>query len=285
VEELFQIFHKNIHLKRITQERIKITNRMISKTLQSRFRLYREAAQLLIRYRKIFNYELDIVEAKELLKNTFIIPKRESVLFELYWITMILKYLKVENFEDFRYELREIGNNLIARWSKGKFKYKIYHDSIGDFKLLEEITKINEILENVDKDNYLGREIKIREKFTKLISRKSTTFWSGRPDIILEKINKEGEIVEALIGEVKNTSNKNYAILGLRELLEYMALIKDIKKDKYIEDYIDIFESLKSIKGVLFTYKIEDFTLSPDNNIKLIKFGDNDKLKTFLESF
>lgn len=284
-DELYQIFHKNIHLKRISLEKHKITDRLIKKALHSRFQLYREAAKLLIRYRKLINYEIGIAEAKELLKNTFIIPKRESVLFELYWIIKIVKYLKAENFEDFKFELREIEKNLIAKWTKGKFKYKIYHDSIGDFKLLEEITKLNELLENIDKNNYLGREIKVREKLTELISRTSNTFWSGRPDIILEKINENGEIVKTLIGEVKNTSSKDYAITGLRELLEYVVLVKNRKEDKYMEEYLNIFDKLKSIKGILFTYKIKDFTIAPDNNIKLIKFGESKKLKNFIESF
>ncbi|MHA1285367.1 MAG: hypothetical protein ACTSQP_22930 [Promethearchaeota archaeon] len=256
LDDFFQIFHKNIYLKRIILENIRITNRMINKTLNSRLQIYRDAAKLLIRYRKLINYDLDETEAKELLKNTFIIPGRESVLFELYWIIKIIKCLNVEKLENFKYELRYIKNNLVAKWSDGKFKYRIYHDSIGDLKLHEKITEIRGLIKKIGENNYLGRQIKIQEKLMELISGKSNTLWKGRPDIILEKINENEEIIKILIGEVKNTSHKDYAIAGLRELLEYIALLKKKGENKYIENYSNLFENLGMVIGILFTYKV-----------------------------
>ena len=78
-----------------------------------------------------------------------------------------------------------------------------------------------------------------------------------------------------LIGEVKYTQNKEYAYQGLKELLEYMALIK--QKGKYVDEYQNLFRKTCKIKGCLFLDYIDDLQLNlrKDSPINVLKFGEN----------
>src|SRR5699024_3382926 len=50
----------------------------------------------------------------------------------------------------------------------------------------------------------------------------------GRPDFLVEIRKKEtGELVRLIVGEVKNTKNIDYATTGMRELLDYIYLVRD----------------------------------------------------------
>ncbi len=275
---LEEIYHKNVYIKRINFSPKKVTDKMIQRALQSRFLLYREAAFLLKKYRKLMNYEFESDLVKELLINTFIVPDRESVLFELYWVIKIVRAFKNRNPKNFKYELRKLDENLVASWILDGFKYYIYHNSVGDFNFLikGELKDFKEKLHfQKDKtnflDNFIGREIKINKKLYDLLG---TEFeWSGRPDILLEKFDKNENIISILIGEVKNSSNKDYAIYGLRQLLEYISLIKYAKEGPFIEKFENLFESLNFIRGILFTDEIEGFSIKDDKNLRLVMFG------------
>jgi hypothetical protein len=214
------------------------------------------------------SHELDSSEAKELLKNTFIRPDKEDVLFELYWIIKIIK-----QFEDRIYSLIEPGGNLVARWKQDEYEYKIYHDSIGSFEFKEKMDAIDEILK--DKDNFLGRELKVLEKIEQLSGLRIDSLWGGRPDILLEKFDKNDNLISIFIGEVKYTQNKDYAIKGLREILEYMALIK--QKGEYVETYKHLFRGLGKVKGCLFLDRIDNFKIHiiKDFPLQIVMFGDD----------
>ena len=85
------MYHRNVYIRRVKLGSNTVTERMISRTAKSRIELYREAAELLTKYRKLMAYDLDDAEAKELLRNTFIQPEKTETLFELYWIIKITK--------------------------------------------------------------------------------------------------------------------------------------------------------------------------------------------------
>ncbi len=267
-EILYKLFFTNVYLRRIDLAKISLTDRMINRAKKSRNVLYRDAASLLERYNKLMSYELDPSEAKELLKNTFIEPDKEDVLFELYWTIKIIK-----QFEDPIYHLIEPGSNLVARWEQDEYEYKIYHDSIGSFEFKEKMDEIEAILK--DKDNFLGRELKVLEKIEQLSGSRIDSLWGGRPDILLEKYDKNDNLISIFIGEVKYTQNKDYAIKGLREILEYMALIK--QKGKYVEAYSHLFEGLGKVKGWLFLDRIDNFKIHKikDFPLQIVMFGDD----------
>jgi len=267
-EILNQLFYRNVYLKRITLSNVRISGRMLNIAVKSRVPLYREAAILLSRYRDLMDYKLDADEAKELLNNTFIMPDKLDVLFELYWA---IKLIRQFDSKDVRFQLIKPGNNLIATWELHDDIYKLYHDSIGKFKFSENVEGLAEKLS--EHDNYLGRELKVLGQLEDMAG-KTESLWGGRPDILLEKCDKSGKLLSVFIGEIKYTDDNGYAVQGLRELLEYMALIKE--KYKYTEDYIDLFDKLKVVRGCLFIDRVEGLTIKSTPNVQVVMF-DEDK--------
>ncbi len=276
---LNQLYFRNVYLKRINISNTKVTERMIRRASKSRIQLYRDAAILLSHYRRLMNYEFEPTEAKELLKNTFIEPGKSEVLFELYWIIKIVK-----QFNNPTFQLIEPNSNVVAKWDAGEHNYKIYHNSNGSFQFKENLKELNKNLK--DNDNYIGRELKVLEKLQEMTELKSKSLWGGRPDILLEKYDQSNKLVSIFIGEVKYTDNRDYAIRGLKELLEYIALIKDngIKnKGTYIENYENVFGNLKTIRGCLFLDKINEINIKDDNEIKTVMFGENQKIADIVQ--
>ncbi|MFC1890854.1 hypothetical protein ACFLZT_00505 [Thermodesulfobacteriota bacterium] len=265
---LNQLFLRNVYLKRIDLTENIVTERMINRAAKSRTILYREAAELLTRYNKLMKYDLDASEAKELLRNTFIEPDKAETLFELYWTIKIIK-----QFIDPKYQLIEPGSDTVATWKTKKNKYKIYHNSVGNFEFKEKVDALSKLLK--EKDNYLGRALKVFDRLEKLVGVKSGSLWGGRPDILLEKYDENDNLDSILVGEVKYTQDKGYAIQGLRELLEYLALIKS--DGIYIEKYDDLFSEPKKIKGALFLdFMGEDkLDIENDESVFVAMFGDN----------
>lgn len=264
---LNNLFLRNVYLKRIDLTNIIVTDRMISRAGNSRLALYRDAASLLSRYRRLMNYELDAAEARDLLTNTFIRPEATSVLFELYWTIKIIK--QFEQFGDVKFQLLEPGSRMVALWEDNEYKYSIYHDSTGSFQFSEGTEGLGDMLK--DSNNYLGRELKVLSKLEQLVG-VPQDLWGGRPDIVLEKYTKDNHLVSVLVGEVKYTNNRAYAIQGLKELLEYMALIRD--RGAYIEGYDNLFGKLQKVKGCLFIDNITE-PLWGDKEVQVVTFRDN----------
>jgi hypothetical protein len=266
-EVLNKLYFRNVYLKRINLAKSYVTDRMINRAKKSRNILYREAAYLLERYNKLMAYELDPSEAKELLKNTFIAPEKADVLFELYWTIKI-----INQFENPKFYLIEPGSNIVASWDAHGFKYRIFHNSVGSFEFKEKLDEVAK--QQIDKDNFLGREIRVLKTLEQLTGFKTDSLWGGRTDIVLEKVDETGQIISILIGEVKYTQDKDYAVQGLKELLEYMALIKH--KGKYFDEYKKLFKDSGNITGCLFLDFIDDFKINKtdDLSIHCIMYGD-----------
>ncbi|MFX0196312.1 MAG: hypothetical protein ACFFCW_09345 [Candidatus Hodarchaeota archaeon] len=275
---LNQLFLRNVYLRRIELAKHTVTDRMISRATKSRNALYKDAGELLIRYNKLMSYELDPAEAKELLHNTFIAPDKAETLFELYWTIKIIKH-----FSDPTFQLIEPGRDTVATWRAKNYEYKIYHDSVGSFEFQESAKEISRFLKH--KDNYLGREVKILKKIEQLTGVGSNSLWGGRPDIVLEKYDENNNLLSILMGEVKYTQDKGYAIQGLKELLEYMALIK--AKGIYIEKYKDLFVSPKKVKGALFVDSMGDDKLyiADDESVFAVMFGEEEPLSKQIQKW
>ena len=277
---LNQLFFRNVYLKRISTVQSGVTERMVNRASKSRIILYREAAELVNRYRRLMAFDLDDTEAKELLENTFIEPGKTDTLFELYWTIKIIK-----QFKNPRFFLIKPGTNIVACWENNMYRYEIYHDSTGSFQLKERLEELSRNLKN--KDNFLGRELAVLKKIHEMTGIKSDGLWGGRPDILLQKYNGKGQLVSILIGEVKYTQDKGYAIIGLKELLEYISLIKE--NGKYVEDYKDLFGKLKKIEGCLFIDTIDENRLGIQQDsgmVHIVMFGDKtDNLSKILSKW
>lgn len=266
---LIDTYLKNIYLRKIESKKANISQRKIQSVLNSRKPLYSEAAKLLLCYNSLMSFEIDEDEAKELLRNTLILPNREDILFELYWIIKIVK-----SFSDAKFNLIYDNNqSIISDWKKDDYHYTLYHNSTGSFRFKEKFKEIKmEMLNIYSKDNYILRQLDVLEKLEEMGINKKDCLYGGRPDILLEK-RKGNKIVSLFIGEVKNTKKKEYAIQGLKQLLEYMVLIK--KGDRYYNSDKNNFFNNKIIKGGLFIDNISDLALinSGNLNVDIYKFG------------
>jgi hypothetical protein len=267
-EILHEVYSKNVYIRRISDDKLTPTERMIRATMCSRNALYRDAARLLQRYNKLTTFDFDQNEAKALLKNTFIKPDKTEVLFELYWVFKILGSYKDVKFNIIENEAR----GLVAQWTDTDNVYSLYHNSTGSFRFFEAFESLNE----PKRDGYLAREAKSVKKVVDLGYKAfgitpNDGLWGGRPDILIEKRRKAtNKITSLFIGEVKYTDNKGYALTGLRELLEYMALIKE--GTHYYTKLDEVFTS-PNVSGCLFVDNLDGFEDTHQGTISIKCFG------------
>lgn len=265
-----QIMSKNVYLKRISLDNTIISERMIADTKKSRNYLYQKAAELL-------EFYLDYIENNswkdrnkkskeilELLRNSFIKPEKDSVLFELYWV---IKLLRV-NAEGYKLNLLDGSSNLTAEWLRGNYKYSLYHDSTAS-KELNWSVDLNEI--NNSSNSYLKRKAlsyKNAKKISSIFNSEiSSSYWSGRPDIIIEIRNRsDNSLKKIVLAEVKHTRNHKTAKNGLKELLDYIYLIKDSNKK-----YFAISQAKIEIEGLLLVDQIK----KGDKTFKALKIEKN----------
>ena len=261
-EVLKSVYLRNIYLKRINLEDVVTDERMINRAMKSRTPLYREAAELLSRYNKLMNYEIDSNEAKSLLKNTFIRPGKITTLFELYWVIEM-----IQQFKDVQLQLLDEGSTCVAKWTHNGYSYEIYHNSSAGFNFE---TNINNPPQSLSEGDYFVREFKSIKKFEELAQEKY--FGNLRPDIIVIIKNPVGIIDLIFIGEVKYTINHDYALQGLKELLTYVSLIQE--QSGHIDRDNAVFSSSGRIRGCLFVDDIPNFSIKHDECIRCIKFSD-----------
>ena len=176
-----------------------------------------------------------------------------------------------------RFHLIKGENNIVAEWEDDRYLYHIYHNSTGTCSFLEHFSDIK----IPEEDGYLKREGYVLRDWRKLCfdifsKDMSDSLWGGRPDILVE-INdkKSGKLCQVFIGEVKYTESVDYAAQGLRELFEYIYLIK--KDGRYFEDNPDQLIISNKIKGWLFLDQIKS-SLPSMENISIIAFNDENIL-------
>lgn len=271
VAETFdEIFEGNVYLRRIDADAGEVTDRTVRSVMRSRNPLYSEAAQLLDRYRRLMNHDLDAEEAKKLLENTFVRPEETETLFELYWVFRIL-----DCYDDVTFEILEGGADIVASWRTSGSRYVLYHDSTGGPALTfrEHVDEIEEPSE----DGYLYRTLRILERWqqttdTWFDGSGGGSLWGGRPDIVIERYDSDKQEPSAVfVGEVKYTSSASYAAQGLRELFEYMAYMRG--GGEYIETKDDLLSSNR-VRGMLF---VDDVDSNPGSStdVTLVNFGDS----------
>ncbi|WP_041606948.1 hypothetical protein [Halanaerobium praevalens] len=257
---------KNVYLKKISLDNTIISERMIADTKKSRNYLYQKAAELLEFYLDYIennswkDRDEESKEILELLRNSFIKPEKDSVLFELYWV---IKLLRV-NAKGYKLNLLDGNSNLTAEWLRGNYKYSLYHDSTAS-KELNWNVDLNEI--NNSSNSYLKRKAlsyKNAKKISSIFNSEiSSSYWSGRPDIIIEIRNRsDNSLKKIILAEVKHTRNHETAKNGLKELLDYIYLIKDSNKK-----YFDISQAKIEIEGLLLVDQIK----KEDKTFKALK--------------
>ena len=254
-EMLERIYEQNIYLQRIEVDETDLTDRVIEDVKRSRSVFYQDAAMLLDRYQQLMNHELDSAEAREILNNTLIAPEKADVLFELYWIFRVL-----DAYDAVQYRVltdHRTNPSTIATWEQDGSRFVLSHDAAGNHSRFSESLGS----EDVEPDGYLYRMHAVLSKWQslseELLGRSgSDSLWGGRPDIVLERLEEspsgEWELVQVFVGEVKYTQNTDYIATGLRELLEYMAFVRQgTPAGEYIEAPEDMLDSV-NVKGLLF---------------------------------
>ncbi|OCA86167.1 hypothetical protein [Bacillus sp. FJAT-27986] len=258
-----QIYGKNIYLSKVNLSGA-VTDRMILETTKHRNPLYRDAANLLLLYRRILSNDMNKDELIHLFQQTFILPDKEEVLYELYWVIQIIK----QNSQQAQLQLIDGRQNLVASWQDSEYTYQIYHDSEGSINIKFQIPTAE--IAAVEHP-FLVRKIKSMKKASSIAAlafeRKidTTLFWSGRPDVLIEVYSQAtGELAKLIIGEVKHTRSVEYAMVGLKELLDYMAFAK------HNNDYLD--GQPVEVQGMLLTDLIE-VKQNVMDEVKIIQTG------------
>lgn len=274
--EMFRrVFEQNIYLQRIDLDASDVTNRMIEAVKRSRSQFYREAAELLDRYRQLMQQELDGSQARELLNNTLLAPDRPEVLFELYWIFRIL-----DAYEDVTYRVlseRHGNPSVVAEWEDNGARYVLSHDSTGTALTFAESMDPTDI----ESDGYLYRMNQIRGRWETLAEDlfgvdRSGPLWGGRPDIIIERfVEGPGDtqnLETVFVGEVKYTQDIGYALTGLRELLEYMTFARETASGSYVEPQDTVLDSV-NVQGLLFVDGLDIESQKPES-VSVVQYGD-----------
>jgi hypothetical protein len=277
-EMLERIYEQNIYLQRINVDDTDITDRTIESVKRSRSRFYQDAAVLLDRYRQLMNHELDSTEARDILNHTLIAPANTDTLFELYWVFRVL-----DSYEGVEYRVLTDSRDspsTIATWEQDGSRFVLSHDSTGEALSFSESIGSKDI----EPDGYLYRMNKVLSRWQSisedLLGRGgSDSLWGGRPDIVLERYretNSDGmELEQVFLGEVKYTQNIDYVATGLRELLEYMAFVKQAGTDEYVESADDLLESV-DVKGLLFVDELDRETPAKrEEDVKIIQYSES----------
>jgi hypothetical protein len=265
-----EIYEKNIYLSKIDVKSIKITDRMLEDVKRNRNYIYHKTAELFKLYRDYLSLKVGENRLKELFEKTFIEIADENTLFELYWSIKVIK----ENAKGYKMNIMDGKENKVATWEDNTHLYTIYHDSTGSNELIFKIS-VDEVRKSLITNEFLKRQLKVYDQFriigSKLFEDREIceNIWQGRPDIIIEVRNKEtNKLEKVILGEVKYTTDKNYVLQGLRELLEYIYFLKD-QYGKFI--YESINQEIK-IKGILFTDKIEHECIN-NELVRVVSYG------------
>lgn len=264
-------YKRNIYLQRVARGHV--STRMIVKTKAHRNRLYREAALLLFDYRKIIHGNYSEDDLRSLLQSTFIAPDNKNVLFELYWVVQLIK----QNTENSQLHLMGPSQNMVASWGDERYTYKLYHDSIGSGALRFgiESSEIKTSENPVVQRKYMSFTASRFLAESLFGKKRSTLIWNGRPDFLVEMYEKDtSKLARIIVGEVKNTRNRNYVMTGLEELLDYIHFAKD-QGGNYIQGGNIQIQGILCTGNVSFndgiaTDSVKMVTREKDNGLRIV---------------
>jgi hypothetical protein len=258
-----------------------VSLREIRSVKRTRKPIYREAAHLLERYRRVVDgREFSESEAREVLRDTYIRPDSEtgSDLFELYWTFSL-----IEAFEDARLKPVTNSDDLIAEWQDIDSTYKLYRTNRtkGPLDFAVPLSTVETEVETApgEPERYLPRMFAAEKHAaayadTAFDISPDSNIWAGIPDIILYKLDQDsGALQKVLLGEVKYSANKSYLKQGIRELLEYAYLCSNsageyLSEKPYQQDRVD-----DRIEAVLFTKEVSGEVTDESLPISIVEHG------------
>lgn len=222
IDEFRQIFERNVHVRRIRDpSQYEPTDRMLATATGSRQELYRQAATLLRKHRRIHSLEEDAV--RELVEQTAITPDDEARLFELFVLFRFIRTLDEMLDGSFKMQTIESGRQEVARLN-GDTEVAVYHDSSAPDQELS----FRADIEDKSKQE-LSRTEAIHEearKVAKAYFDEDFENHTGRPDVIVLEIDG-GDEIQYLVAEVKNSTRVETIRTGIKETLEYLAFLRN----------------------------------------------------------
>ncbi len=273
----------NVHLSELNTERESrdpVPDRVVRDVLDSRSPLYAEAAELLQRYRRLQNHDVDPGEARELLSRRLFAPETGDSLaeddaptfFELYWIFKLLG-----SYDAPRRNLITQSTNCVATWSVGKGTYELYHDWTGGDELDFGESYFDRERDQAlpGEDRYLGRTAELlttqERESSAVFGHRRPKSRSRRPDFTLLRREERG-ITDIALGEVKYTRKRSTAANGLEKLYRYLIFARESSTGKYFTTGPDHFTT-PNVHGFLCVDEVEQYG-EPDGNISILQVGD-----------
>lgn len=236
VREIFEEELNNVYLSQFDLDSVSVDDRTLKAVREARDPLYREAATLLLNYRRIMREDLQPREMKELLKLNPFGPSDDnsSDLYELYWTFELL-----DQFDDPQFKQIDLETDLVAAWEENGSEYRLYHDWTGEgHEAL--IDDYRDYLQIMIPDAPLQDQSFEDSGVAPVLKRQYSAFQQSRrigesvfnfgytsrkePDIVLLELTgdePEKELENIFIGEVKWSTDNNYLKSGLQQLLEY----------------------------------------------------------------
>lgn len=258
-----------------------VSLREIRSVKRTRKSIYREAAHLLERYRRVIDsQDFSESEAREVLRDTYIRPDSEngSDLFELYWVFSLIEALG-----DARLQPVTDGNDLIAEWRDTESTYELYRtnriEGLLDFAV--PLSTVETEVETAlgEPEGYLPRMFAAEAHAasyadTAFEISPDSNIWAGIPDIILYKLDRDtGSLKKVLLGEVKYSDNKSYLKSGIRELLEYVYLCSNSANEYLLEKPYRSSGIDDRIEAVLFTKQVSGEVADDSLPISIVEHG------------
>lgn len=223
LREFRRLYSRNVHLNRIRNGAdIEPTARDLTAARTSREPLYAEAYDLYDTYRQLQSSQYDDPAVQSILRETLVVPERLPRLFELFCVFKLIRLLS-NLYPRLTLQVIEPGSAEIARLESPTHRIEVYHDQQGNLKF-------HEPLEDIEAETpYFRRYQDVLETHVDLMGEflnrgAGTSLYSGRPDIIVEVYEKEGNTALpqcVLLGEIKYTEREQTFSRGLRELIEY----------------------------------------------------------------
>jgi len=237
IDTFIKLYRRNVHLNRIlTVPEGTATSQQISRAYRSRKVIYRNAAELLIRYR---NRSRSYKDIDELLTETLVVPGEKSTLFELYSLFGIIRSLEDEKY-NFKIKRIERGCSEIAVLKSDDFDLKVYHDSTAIFKINEPLSQLT--LHHDENSSFFQRKKNSWFDTSDILFKSKWDGYnilSGRPDILIVR-ESENETDRIVIGEVKYARSANKFKEGVEDLIRYIHFIKDESGNYLLEREKDV---------------------------------------------
>lgn len=271
------LYLRNSYMKRISQMRSqKVKDRIVTNVKKSRIVLYKEAANLLSFYRKIMRYDLNQEDARSLLRETFILPEKTDVLFELYWTFRVIQSL-TDKSDIVNFNMIDDTSNCIAEWEDTEHRYLVYYKRSGEYTFQEVLD--DEDLKSLS-DGFLRREAAVikasrslcLECFGLADDGTSAFHWVGTPDIFVHKIDKATDTTTMIyIAKVRYTNSQEEMLRSLKDLMECMVFVRD--GERYLTDEVDKAFINDKIRGWLFVDTMDHGRID-NGNLSIIPMGE-----------